>query len=85
MCEAKAAPGRVDDLLRWARGVAAGRDAEVYRGAAQPDLVVILLREPAAGAAGDGEPPASLAVPADLIAGNAGCWPFERVDGDLRQ
>jgi len=85
MWEARAAPGRVADLERWARSVTAGRDADIYRGRADSaGLVVILLHPPAGAAAGraaaedaaDGPLPAP---PADLVVGRVSAWPFERI------
>lgn len=77
MWEAKAAPGRVEDLLRWARSVTAGRRAEVYRGrASSAGLVVVLLHVEN----GDAEGAVPLPdPPADLVAGSASAWPFEQV------
>lgn len=47
MWEARAAPGRLDDLRRWAIEALADREGEVYL-SHQPagDLVVIILRTP---------------------------------------
>lgn len=68
MWEAKAAPGRGAELLAWALDHA-DPAAAVYRGATEPDRVVVIddagLRMPEA--------------PAELLARPAYVWPFERI------
>lgn len=70
MWEARAAPGRLDDLVAYV-AAAAPPGASVYRSAdpGEPWVVVI---DP--GGAGMGE------VPADLVARPPHTWDFEPVD-----
>jgi len=67
MWEAKAVPGRADELLAWASEHAAP-GARVYRGG---DGRVVVIDE-----AGTGLPDA----PPELLARPPHAWPFERVD-----
>jgi hypothetical protein len=65
MWEAKAAPGRVEDLVAFAVAHAAA-GADVYRSA---DRVVVI--DPSGAGLAE--------VPADLLAREPQCWPFDRV------
>ena len=66
MWEAKAVPGRADELLAWARANAPA-GSRIYRSA---DARVVVIDE-----SGTGLPEA----PADLLARPPHAWPFERV------
>jgi hypothetical protein len=68
MWEAKAAPGRGAELLAWALEHAEPA-ADVYRGVAEPDRVVVI--DPTGRALPD--------APAELLARPPYVWPFERV------
>ncbi|OAA21112.1 hypothetical protein UG55_106552 [Frankia sp. EI5c] len=80
MWEARAAPGRVGDLERWAHEATRGREAEIYLGrGAAADLVVILLHVGAGGAAGAEAAGPPLPDPPDgLVTGLARAWEFGR-------
>lgn len=67
MWEARAATGRADELVAWARGVVAGRRAEVYRSA---ERIVVVLHDPVEDLP---DPPAG------LLARSPHTWDFERV------
>jgi hypothetical protein len=84
MWEARAAPGRLDDLRRWAVDALGDREGEVYH-SHQPagDLVVLILRAPAPTPPPDparepGEVPLPTPPP-DLLAGTPHAWPFRQV------
>ncbi len=86
MWEARAAQGRMDDLLAWLGRAVAGTTAEIYRGAGDNRDVVVVLFHPsvadpsAAAPAAHGNHVSVIAdVPPGLLARSAQEWDFERV------
>ncbi|WP_206443376.1 hypothetical protein [Candidatus Protofrankia californiensis] len=85
MWEARAAQGRMDDLLAWLGRAVAGTVAEIYRGVGDNRDVVVVLFHPSVT-----DPSAALPthrdhvsviadIPPGLLARSAQEWDFERV------
>ncbi|WP_207387166.1 hypothetical protein [Frankia sp. Cppng1_Ct_nod] len=85
MWEARAAAGRLDDLVAWVGRAVTGRVAEIYRGVGDGrDVVVVLVHVPVADGsatrpAGDTVRSVLDRVPPGLVARPPQAWDFERV------
>ncbi|KLL12679.1 hypothetical protein BL254_08405 [Protofrankia sp. BMG5.30] len=90
MWEARAAPGRVDELVGWLGQALAGTAAEIYRGVGDNSDVVVVLFHPfgtgpsaapveAGGATRRDHASVVANIPPGLLARSGQAWDFERV------